>query len=155
MTPKPGTRLVLFLCTGNYYRSRFAELLFNALAEERGLLWRASSAGLAPERFARNPGVISGDAVLALTARGIDVVRPIREPRDVTREVLGSARRVIALKEAEHRAMLGARFSGWESRVEYWHVHDVDAAAPEQALAEIESNVLCLLHELAASEGEA
>ena len=38
---------VLFLCTGNYYRSRFAEILFNQLAPTRGLNWRADSRGLA------------------------------------------------------------------------------------------------------------
>jgi len=28
---------VLFLCTGNYYRSRFAEVFFNAVATKEGL----------------------------------------------------------------------------------------------------------------------
>src|SRR5260370_39303693 len=37
---------VLFLCTGNYYRSRFAEVLFNSVAAKMGLPWRASSRGL-------------------------------------------------------------------------------------------------------------
>ena len=32
---------VLFLCTGIYYRSRFAEHFFNWLAETDGLPWRA------------------------------------------------------------------------------------------------------------------
>ena len=34
---------VLFLCTGNYYRSRYAEELFNHLARGENLPWRASS----------------------------------------------------------------------------------------------------------------
>ena len=38
---------VVFICTANYYRSRFSEYLFNALAEERGLhLAAATSRGL-------------------------------------------------------------------------------------------------------------
>lgn len=37
------TETVLFLCTGNYYRSRFAEIYFNALAAQRGSPWRADS----------------------------------------------------------------------------------------------------------------
>ena len=41
-----GRHIVLFLCTGNYYRSRFAEVLFNHVAGERGLGWRAESRGL-------------------------------------------------------------------------------------------------------------
>ena len=43
--PRPP-RTVLFLCTGNYYRSRFAAILFNHLARERSLPWSASSRGL-------------------------------------------------------------------------------------------------------------
>ena len=37
---------VLFLCTGNYYRSRFAEILFNHLAPQHNLDWHAESSGL-------------------------------------------------------------------------------------------------------------
>ena len=37
---------VLFLCSANFYRSRFAEHLFNHLAPEAGLKWRAQSRGL-------------------------------------------------------------------------------------------------------------
>ena len=40
-------RTVLFLCTGNYYRSRFAEILFDSVAVKMGLPWKASSRGLA------------------------------------------------------------------------------------------------------------
>lgn len=36
-------KAVLFLCTGNYYRSRFAECLFNSVAGKMGLLWAATS----------------------------------------------------------------------------------------------------------------
>ena len=50
---------VLFLCTGNYYRSRFAEELFNHLAIQRGLAWRADSAGLEVEKWrSYNPGTM-------------------------------------------------------------------------------------------------
>lgn len=37
---------LLFVCTGNLCRSPAAESVFNALAQERSLAWRAESAGL-------------------------------------------------------------------------------------------------------------
>lgn len=40
---------LLFLCTGNYYRSRFCEEYFNHRAVRHGLIWRADSRGLAPD----------------------------------------------------------------------------------------------------------
>ncbi len=52
--PSQAHKTVLFLCTGNYYRSRFAEALFNSVAGRMGLPWRASSRGLALERGVNN-----------------------------------------------------------------------------------------------------
>ena len=54
-----NVKTVLFLCTGNYYRSRFAEELFNHQAERADLDWIAQSRGLALERGAYNVGPIS------------------------------------------------------------------------------------------------
>ncbi len=50
---------ILFLCTGNYYRSRFAEKLFNNLATQKNLDWEADSRGLAIERGVNNVGAMS------------------------------------------------------------------------------------------------
>ena len=40
---------------------------------------------------------------------------------------------MIALKEAEHRALVQKRFPDWDNRIEYWHIHDIDAAHPDDA----------------------
>ncbi len=40
-------RNILFVCTANVCRSPMAAAIFNALAEEKGLPWRAASAGVA------------------------------------------------------------------------------------------------------------
>src|SRR5262245_59358254 len=48
---------ILFLCTGNYYRSRYAEEIFNHIAEQRGLAWRAFSRGAAERGSPDNVGV--------------------------------------------------------------------------------------------------
>ena len=64
-------KTVLFLCTGTYYRGRFAEVLFNSVAGKMGLAWRASSKGLALERGVNNVGPMAASAVQALEALGI------------------------------------------------------------------------------------
>ena len=46
-------KTLLFLCTGNYYRSRYAEELFNHRAAPAGLNWRAQSRGLAHPSYGR------------------------------------------------------------------------------------------------------
>jgi protein-tyrosine phosphatase len=140
--------IVLFLCTGNYYRSRFAEHLFNAEARARGLRWRAESAGLAPECFARNPGAISPATIDALAARGVRVDAPHRRPRDVCERDLTRARLIIALKEAEHRPLFEARFAAFAARAEYWTIHDVDCTSPAEALPLLERHVSELLDRL-------
>lgn len=143
------TSTILFLCTGNYYRSRFAEVLFNHHAPRCGLRWRAESAGLAPDCFHRNPGPISPHALAGLEARGIPPALPWRSPRDVSRALVEQATRIVAVKEAEHRTLVESRFPDLLPRVEFWHVHDLDCAPPERALAELEERVHALIAELA------
>lgn len=128
---------ILFLCTGNYYRSRFAEHLFNALAEKRGLEWQAFSRGLAVERGRNNVGPISRYTVAALSERGIMVPSDERFPQSLRSGDLTKADRTIALDESEHRPLMAERFSAWEDAIEYWLVHDIGRTPPTDALKEI------------------
>ncbi len=122
---------ILFLCTGNYYRSRFAEILFNSLAEKKGLPWRASSRGLALERGINNVGPIAVSAIMALEALGIRAGDAVtRMPAQVTLHDLETADRIIALKEAEHLPLLQERHPPWAARVEFWHVEDAPGVLP-------------------------
>jgi protein-tyrosine phosphatase len=116
---------VLFLCTGNYYRSRFAEVLFNSVAGKMGLAWRASSRGLALERGVNNVGPMEVSAVKALEARGLRAVAEFgRSPTQATVGDFEAARWIVALNEAEHLPLLKERFPGWAEKVEFWHVDD-------------------------------
>jgi protein-tyrosine phosphatase len=142
-------RQVLFLCTGNYYRSRFAEILFNHLAEQRRLAWRADSRGLARKFGPWNIGLMSPFTVQAIIARGIPCPEPLRAAMHCFEDDLKLADLVVALKEAEHRPLLAEHFAGWEDRVEYWHVHDLDGATPDVALGEIEVLVKKLIERVA------
>src|SRR5438445_3502153 len=92
-------KTVLFLCTGNYYRSRFAEILFNSVARRMGLPWQASSRGLALERGANNVGPMALSAIAALEALGVRAAEAVtRLPATVTIEELERADRIVALK---------------------------------------------------------
>ena len=64
-------RSVVFICTGNFYRSRFSEYLFNALATKSGLQWRATSRGLRTWTVGAHEGPLSEFAAYRLTALGV------------------------------------------------------------------------------------
>jgi len=129
---------LLFICTGNYYRSRFAEAVFNHHAAETNLKWQAFSRGLAIH-LAPDDG-LSIHTRNALTARGIPTHCTAAGKAPVTESDLRRAVRRIAPKEAEHRPYLHAHFPEWEDKVEYWQVHDLDQAQADEALSEIEAN---------------
>jgi len=131
---------VLFLCTGNYYRSRFAEALFNNLARQAQVNWVADSRAL-NITAGNNVGPISRYAVEGLRERGILLPPRIRSPKQVSEEDLGSSALIIAMNEKEHRPLLESAFPQWAQRVEYWHVHDLDLSTAENALAEIDRSV--------------
>jgi protein-tyrosine phosphatase len=141
-------RTVLFLCTGNYYRSRFAEMLFNALAREHGLAWYADSRGLALEKGVNNVGPISVTAVNTLQGLGVNLPGPARYPLQVQEQDFQQATLVIALREAEHRPYVSARYPAWVDTIEYWHVHDGNPTPVYNPLTEIEKEVRRLIQRL-------
>jgi protein-tyrosine phosphatase len=153
MPAATSRRTVLFLCTGNYYRSRHAEEVFNHLAAAAGLGWEATSRGLALEFGVNNVGPMSRATQARLTALGIPHRPELRMPLPVSEHDLAEADLVVALKELEHRPLLAERFPAWTDRVEYWAVHDVDFAPPDEALPEIEGLVETLVARLAAGAG--
>lgn len=142
------SRTVLFLCSGNYYRSRFAEAVFNHEVRRAALPWQAASAGLTWHSFGGNPGPISRHVLAALGERGILLPEPHRAPHAVTSEDLASAERIVAMKEAEHRSVLESRFPEHAGRVTFWHIDDVDVAPPSVALPLLADQVARLVEEL-------
>ena len=136
---------VLFICTGNYYRSRFCEHLFNHLATQQQLDWRATSAGVATELGAGNVGPISPFAIRELQVRGVPLPDQWRIPRPLTVGDLQSAGQIIVLDADEHRPLMAAKFPDWAERVVYWAVGDLHVATPAAALAVAEQQVRALL----------
>lgn len=139
---------VLFLCSGNYYRSRFAEILFNWHARERKLRWLADSRGL--QLYPLNVGPISRHTLAVLQSRGIVCDSLTRFPLLATEADFVVAHHIVAVKETEHRPLMEANFPQWRERVEYWHVHDLDCATADEAMPQLERHVLQLLERLAA-----
>jgi protein-tyrosine phosphatase len=109
---------LLFLCTGNYYRSRYAEILFNWHARSQGLAWSAFSRGLAPDPL--NPGPMSRHTLAALSRQQIAHDEYMRMPILVTNDDFAAADHVVAVKEAEHRRMIEQGFAPWLPKVEFW-----------------------------------
>jgi protein-tyrosine phosphatase len=139
-------KTVLFLCTGNYYRSRYAEILFNWHAQQRALAWQADSRGLDPDP--RNVGPMSRDTMAALRKLGIPFDKHLRLPLLVTDDDFESAHHIVAVKEAEHRPMIERGFCQWLDRVEFWHVHDLDCCGPDEAIPHLDREVAALLKRL-------
>jgi protein-tyrosine phosphatase len=130
---------LLFVCTGNYYRSRFAEVLFNHLALRDGLRWRADSRAL--RLSPGNVGPISVHALDGLRRLGIQHDADCRFPILMTEDDLRAADLIVALKQTEHRPMFDRLFPAWAERVEYWSIDDIDCRDPALALVELERAV--------------
>jgi len=137
---------VLFLCTGNYYRSRYAEIMFNVLAARAGIPDRAFSRGLAPTPL--NVGPMSPHTVEALTRLGIEHAEHLRDPIDVSEDDFAKAELVVAVKETEHRPLMQRRFPALVDQVEYWHVDDLDYADPAVALPHLDALLASLITRL-------
>jgi protein-tyrosine phosphatase len=131
---------ILFLCTGNYYRSRFAEHLFNELAQIHQLPWYADSRALALQLGVNNIGNISPYTLTRLQQLGIALSRE-REPQQVVEVDLQNSHKIIALDEEEHRPFVTHLFPEWTDKIDYWMVHDLHLTDPRDALAEIERKI--------------
>lgn len=143
--------IVLFLCTGNYFRSRFSEELFNHWAARMRLNWHAESRGLMRDMSSlkdQNIGKMSRHALKALEMRGIRPRGDSRWPQSVTRAEIEYADITIAVKEAEHFPMMEQHFPDLAQRIHYWAVDDIDVVPAQHGIAEAEKNVLKLLQRL-------
>lgn len=140
---------VLFLCTGNYYRSRFAEIYFNYLAEKNDLKWRADSRGLAVELGKNNIGNISPFALRYCETLKVPLPAEHRCSLQVTLADLEKADLTVAMYDNEHRPFVQKNFPDWLDRIEFWRVPDVHEVSADTALPQIQKQVEDLIKRLA------
>ena len=129
-TPPSGRKRVLFLCSGNYYRSRLAEILFNHEASAAGIPWFAESRGLLATGELKG---ISEHAAAYLKMAGLGELmaeRP-RDPLVADVEDLTGSDLIIGMCREEHRKMVEQKFLALAKamhktgRIRYWNVYDI------------------------------
>jgi protein-tyrosine phosphatase len=130
-TNLPPQKQVLFVCTGNYYRSRFAEALFNQKARQVHLNWRAVSRGL---KLVSSQQGLSPVAQRELSNRGVPPELCKGAPKPLAREDLEKSDYIVLMNEAEHRPVLEKQFPTRDDRkIRYWHIADTGQTKPATA----------------------
>ena len=152
--PMPrAEKRILFVCTGNYFRSRYAQALFNLKARETKLGWKAFSRGLGVKD--RRKG-ISPLAVQELSKRGVPESLYQGDPRPLTQADLDQSDYIVVLDETEHRAMLEEGFPKRDDRkIHYWNIPDDSKMIAPEACVVMDRNIEELIKRLGASAAKA
>ena len=137
---------ILFICTGNYYRSRFAEILFNELCQQEKLPFWSFSKGLRLSKNNKGPISIHTKNYMSLLNSNISYLP--RMPIPVDKFDFEFYDRIIALDENEHRPMMKSRYPKYENSIEYWHFVDDYVDGPENVLPKLENHVRQFIDEL-------
>ncbi len=133
---RPPMNRILFLCSGNFYRSRFAEEVFNYKARAALGDWRADSRGLR-----LNPNNIGPIAEVVLRRLARLEVKPInsgRLPEALNQSDLEDAGLVIAMSRQEHYPLMRKMYPTYAEQIAYWDVEDTGRMQPEVAFRRME-----------------
>ncbi len=135
---------VLFVCTGNYYRSRYAEILFNHIADQYRLQWRSFSRGF---QDSTREAPISPNAIRGLKGKGIQLSQ-VRYPIKLSTADLVTADHIFLMDALEHRPMMETHFPQWMDLVNFWDIRDVDFVHPKVALPQLDRQIDLLIGNL-------
>ena len=135
---------VIFICTGNYYRSRFCEIYYNHLTKGNAL--PADSKGLWAYRKI-NDGMISPHTLKFLNDISLPAGK-MKFPEQMEARHFQSGIKIIAMDETEHRSMMQKDFPEFSDQIQYWQVHDIDFTDPSEAMPALKKKVELLVKEL-------
>lgn len=149
-TPQRPTR-ILFVCTGNFYRSRFAEAYLKFVAEKNALPLETFSRGIDVEP---REGSVAPQVLAELEKRAIPAFYASGSPTQISRVDFELADVVIAMERREHQSRLEAMFPQMTAKIYYWNIRD-GGVAPAISCASISRNVRLLVRQLLApTEGK-
>ncbi|THD69431.1 low molecular weight phosphatase family protein [Robertkochia marina] len=134
---------ILFICTGNYYRSRFAEIMFNHLTNHVDHGVTSFSRGL--QLWSGNKGPLSKHTMTYMEQKGIDITEHLRLPLSLSLRDLKEATRVIAMDRKEHFVLMQEKYPEWAERIEYWSFEDDYIKDPALVLPALEKEVVKLV----------
>lgn len=126
----PSVKRLLFICSGNFYRSRLAEALFRHYTDSEEMEWEVFSRGLAVT------GALSG-----VSPEVIDFLKPMglleavddRDPLPLLVDELIGASHVVLLNQAEHEPTMEREFRPLYLKllgagsITFWNVFDLPA----------------------------
>ena len=137
---------VLFVCTANIHRSRFAEEVFNHLAKKGDSVHQAFSAGLRVGDYSFR--TIYYPALDNLKKFNITPHRPSAHSMHIDDVDLSEYGRIICMDEGEHKPMVLANPNLKNDLFEYWNIIDEPKVKSELSLPKCFQRVESLLSDL-------
>lgn len=148
---------VCFVCTGNYYRSRFAEATFNFMAKECGEEYVAESRGLnvsAADKVANDYGELSPYTKNKMEELDIPISFTSSKRQPISKQDLKDFDIIVVMDRSEHFSMVKSFVGEDEDMIlsaknfKYWAIKDVFDWEPEETLGAILANVNKFFNEI-------
>ena len=141
-------RKILFICTGNYYRSKFAEIYFNHLqSQKESQSYKSFSRGIRID-LKNNLGNISKYASDYLKKLSVNTVSCLPS-KQICKRDLESATIIIGIDKEEHENYLITKYPQYEAKYTFWDISDlylktscVELPRLKQKIEELESELL-------------
>ncbi len=143
-----GTRQILFVCSGNYFRSRYAEAYFNCLSDRAGAPFHAISRGV---RVGDHDTNVSPLTSYRMAERNIDPAYLYSLSKQIQWEDVDPSAWVIGMNRSEHRSWIYGLFPDQDSELRlreetgllrFWNVPDASGPVDgDRSLDQIEAQV--------------